>query len=45
MLRRPLSLVCSILIVVAVLMIVVLVVAPELGKTFLSVGKEIEKKC
>ena len=43
-LARPLSLICSILIVVAVLMIVVLVVAPELGKTFLSVGKEIEKK-
>lgn len=42
-LGRPISLLLSILFVVAIVLVVALVVIPELGATFVSVAKQIEK--
>ena len=42
-LGRPISLLLSILFVVCIVLIVALVVVPELGATFVSVAKQIEK--
>ena len=42
-LGRPISLLLSILFVVAIVLVVALVVIPELGSTFVSVAKQIEK--
>ena len=38
---RPVSLLTSLLLVVAVILVVIFIVAPELGKTFVSLGKTI----
>ena len=37
---RPVSLLTSLLLVVAVILVVIFIVAPELGKTFVSLEKQ-----